>query len=345
MLLTPQLRSSSAPVTALGGVSGGNHAVTTPGRPALPVAATSAPRARPADAAVAVVDAIATEPRHLDRWNEQATHGANRITEGEQVTVGASTFSPLAWGIPGYRFTGGTATMHAGVELLVEQGSPDAGGVLTELTNLIDVAPVLAVAKLAQVKVEARHDDAYDKYYERAYHIPGFQAVAASGPGESTYFGGRIYAEGAFVHELGHVAGDLVSGRAWMHALQADDKVIAGLLASGTLSVSQLGPIEPDPARRARWTARLAPGGITGYGDSALRSGTPVEDICESLRLRTIERYFHGSMATYRDNATGAERAIGFGELYPNRAALLAALGPSVAEAQRARDRDGRTLA
>ena len=274
--------------------------------------------------------------RTIDHWNERASRGANHVAEGELVEVGPSTFRPLAFGIPGYRFTGGTATAHAGVELLVEGGGPvPQADVLAKLTSLIDAAPSRAVGELAQVKVEARQDEGYDHYYERAYRIPGFQAVAASGPGQSTYFGGRIYFDGAFFHELGHVAGDLVDSWAWNKAIKADDANIAALLQRGTLAPTQLGPVVPDPVRRERWTPRLQPGGITGYGESALKAGTNVEDLSESLRLRTSERYFGSVMATFHDNATGADRPISFAELYPNRAHQLETLGPAVADLAR----------
>jgi hypothetical protein len=273
-----------------------------------------------------------TQPRHLDHWDEGGRRGLNHIADGEVVSVGATTMHPLMWGIPGYRFAGGQATAHAGVEILSEDGGAAAADNFAKVSSLMDAAPVKAVAELGQVVIEARQDDAYDKYFERAYHIPGFQAVAASGGGLSTYFGGHVHADGVFFHELGHIAGDLVDEGAWGKAITDDDANLRAILAKGTLTPTQLGPVETDPVRRARWTPTLAPGGVTPYAQDALQSGTRVEDIAEALRLRTLERYDNGLMATFTDKATGAARPIGFAELYPHRAALLGTLGPALAD-------------
>lgn len=251
------------------------------------------------------------------------------------MTVGASTMRPLAFSIPGYEFTGGVATMHAGVEILVENGGTEPNALIATISGLLDTAPARAVAELGQLRVQARQDEGYDHYYERAYRIPGFQAVAASGGGMSIYFGGKIYAEGVLFHELGHVAARLFDSGSWMRALHADDTHLREVLATGTLTPKQLGPIVPDPVRRARWTPRLSPGGVTGYADQALTAaGTPAEDMCEALKIRTMERYFGDAMATFHDAKTGAERDITFAELYPNRAKLLEALGPAVRDVQ-----------
>jgi hypothetical protein len=235
----------------------------------------------------------------------------------ELTRVGARRLPSLLPMIPGYQFTGGVTGAYRGVELLIEDGCAlPVEQVAEQLARLIDASPANAVAQLHHVTVRARQDEGYDRYYSKAYRIPDFHAAAASGYGASTYFGGEVHSPGTFFHELGHQLD--VGGGEWHRAMAADDAVIGRLLATGSLEPNQLGPIEPDPARRERWTPRLAPGAVTGYADKALG-----EEVAESLRLRTIERWFHEAIATYVDRATGARRPVTFDELYPARAALL----------------------
>jgi hypothetical protein len=117
------------------------------------------------------------------------------------------------------------------------------------------------------------------------------------------------------LHELGHNLP--ISSSEWTRASPADDDVVARLGAGATLRYHEFEPV-PDPVRRARWTARLAPGGITPYSD-----GRMGEDVCEALRMLLSERHRGHAFAERTDNATGGVSALAFAVAYPARTKLL----------------------
>lgn len=247
-------------------------------------------------------------------WSPHAGHGGNRIPTDRVVDVSSASLQFAPFG-PAYRFGGGIAQAVRGVEIFVEGGGPyPAADVLEGLRQSLAVVPQVLLDHVDQLRVLARQDDAYDKYYEKAYKIPGFQAVAAGGGGTISFFGGKPYAEGVLFHEIGHNLP--VSGGAWRDAVRADDATIAKLAANGKLTPQEFEPIA-DPVRKARWTARLAPGAVTPYGASST-----AEDISEALHFLMKEQRFGHAFATITA-ADGASRALTFGDAYPARTALL----------------------
>ena len=192
---------------------------------------------------------------------------------------------------------------------------------------LIEAAPPGATSQLRRMTVLAHQSEPFDRRFERDYKIPGFQAVASSETGAVIFYGGKIYSDDTFFHELGHVNGNRFLRSDWASVEARDDQHLQQLLATGSLTANQVGPVEPDATRRERWALRLQPGGLTGYAQTAQLSGTPREDQAEALRLRTSERWFGTPLVTFRDTSTGAERAMSFDELYPNRAAELDRIG------------------
>lgn len=247
-------------------------------------------------------------------WNPDARRGAHRLPSDDSVEVGSARL-PFTPGGPAYAFGSGVAQAIRGVEVFLE-----AGGVLTpeqqlaELTRAFEFVPQSLLDRVRQLRILARQDDAYDRYYERSYGIPGFQAVAAGGGGTISMFGGRPYTDGTLFHELGHNLD--MSAREWRDAVRLDDARIAELALGGTLAPLAFEHV-PDPVRRARWTPRLAPGAVTPYGGSAMG-----EDIAESLHLLMSERRFGHAFASITD-ASGATRALAFGAAYAARTALL----------------------
>lgn len=276
--------------------------------------------------AVASRLAMAPPIRHIDKWNASQARGANKIASGEVVTVGPTQLPGLMLGIPRHAFQGGMATAYRGVEILVEQGSEPFDALTGRLKTVLDAAPQKAVAELRAVTIVNRQDEGYDKYFERQYRIPGFQAVAAGGPGSFRLFGGRLYTDTVVLHELGHVAGGGISSGAWKRAAKQDDAQLQALIQQGQLTPNQLGPIVPDPVRRARWTPRLAPGGVTPYGHDQLVRGNVGEDLAEALNLRSSERLYKSPFATLTPLDGSPARPLTFDEAYPGRAALLALL-------------------
>ncbi|MCW2960489.1 MAG: hypothetical protein JWM90_876 [Thermoleophilia bacterium] len=259
----------------------------------------------------APITVAAAEPL---RWNPSAGRNAHRLPTDHVIEVGDAKlkFSP-GWTDPAYRFTGGIAQAARGAELFVEAGGPFAAdGVLTDLRRALDEVPQPMLDGVNQIRVLARQDEAYDRYFAKAYGIPGFQAAAAGGGGTITFFGGKPYSTGTLFHELAHNLG--VGG--WSGASAADDAVVASLLRTGTLRQLEFEPI-PDPARRARWTPRLAPGAVTPYGQSATG-----EDIAEGMRLIMSESHFGHAFAQHVAS-DGTVRELPFGEIYPNRTAAL----------------------
>ncbi|MCW2923292.1 MAG: hypothetical protein JWM98_696 [Thermoleophilia bacterium] len=244
-------------------------------------------------------------------WSQGAGRGGNHLPANHPAQVGDQSlrFSPR-FSDPAYHFAGGTGQTEHGVELLVETGS--APGVLDGLRAAVAEVPQSILDGVRQVRVLAGHDEGYDRYYEQAYGIPGFHAVAAGGGGAVNFFGGRPYAAGVLFHELGHSLP--VSG--WGAAVRADDATIAALAKGGVLAPVEFEPI-PDPVRRARWTPRLAPGAVTPYGGSATG-----EDIAESLHLLLSETHFGHAFATVTPTG-GTPRPLTFGEAYPARTAVL----------------------
>lgn len=247
-------------------------------------------------------------------WNPGAGRGGNRIPSDRVTEVGAASMRFAPFG-PAYRFGSGIAQAVRGVEVFVERGGPLAAEhVLDGLRASLEHVPRVLLDRVAQLRVLARHDEAYDAYYAKVYGIPGFQAVAAGGGGRISMFGGKPYVEGVLFHELGHNLD--VSHGAWRDAVRSDDGTIARLRASGALEPWQFEPV-PDPVRKARWTPRLAPGPVTPYGGSSTQ-----EDISESLLQLLGEQRFGHAFAVLRA-ADGTTRAVTFGEAYPARTALL----------------------
>jgi hypothetical protein len=248
------------------------------------------------------------------RWNASAGRGGNRVPAEHGVEVAPFERS-LGFGMGRYAFQGGVAQALAGIEVLVERGGPVAPEqVLARIGAQLAALPSALTDRLRQIIVYRGQDTGYDGYWERAYGIPGFQAVAAGGGGQVTFFGGQPYNDGTLFHELGHNLP--VSTGEWRRAVAADDRTIAQLAKGATLAPVEFEPV-PDPVRRERWTARLAPGGITPYAD-----GRWGEDISEALRMLFSERRFGHAFATSTD-AAGGVRELRFGDAYPARTALL----------------------
>jgi hypothetical protein len=248
------------------------------------------------------------------RWNAGAGRGGNHVPSDHAVEVAPFSRS-IGFGAA-YQFSGGVAQALHGIEVLVERGGPVAvEQVLAGISKQLDEMPAIMLEKLRQIIVYKGQDVAYDRYWEKAYGIPGFQAVAAGGGGQVTFFGGRPYTDGVLFHELGHNLG--MGSFEWNRAAKEDDKVVAQLGAGATLRYDEFEPV-PDPVRRARWTARLAPGGITPYSD-----GRPGEDVCEALRMLLSERHRGHAFATRVDNATGGVSALPFSVAYPARTKVL----------------------
>ena len=229
-----------------------------------------------------------TEPRSATssmqaiQWNTGARRGGQNLPTDRSVDVLAFNRSLSSGG--SYRFGGGVAQALHGVEVLVEHGGPlEASVVLARIGAQLAQVPPSAFAQLRQIIVYRGQDVAYDSFWERRYQIPGFQAVAAGGGGQVTFFGGKPYTDGVLFHELGHNIS--VSSGAWRDAVAADDRRLTELSKSATLRAIEFEAI-PDPVRRARWTPRLAPGGITPYAE-----GRTAEDISESLRMLLSERH------------------------------------------------------
>lgn len=249
-------------------------------------------------------------------WNPDARRGANDIPATAPVEVASAElqFSP-GWNDPAYRFGGGVAQALHGVEVFVEDGSARPGvQLLGELRTALDEVPPLLLEHVSQIRVLARSDDGYDRFYEKAYGIPGFHAVAAGGGGAISFFGGRPYTQSTLFHELGHELS--VGSREWRRAVADDDATIAALARSGRLAPDEFEPV-PDPVRRARWTPRLAAGAVTPYGASATG-----EDISESLSQLLSERHF-GHAFAHVELADGSRRELTFAEAYPARTAVL----------------------
>lgn len=254
---------------------------------------------------------LAAEPI---RWNAGAGRGGNHVPADHAVEVAAFDRS-LSFGSK-YRFQGGVAQALSGVEVLVELGGPiPVDQVLARIGAQLAQLPTIVTERLRQIIVYRGQDTAYDRQWEKAYGIPGFQAVAAGGGGQVTFFGGKPYTDGVLFHELGHNLP--VSTSDWRRAVDADDAHIAELAKGAAV----LRPIEfedvPDPVRRARWTPRLAPGGITPYAD-----GRWGEDICEALRMLMSEQH-KGHAFAERVDAVGGVHALWFGDAYPARTTLL----------------------
>jgi hypothetical protein len=246
-------------------------------------------------------------------WDEGARRGAQHLPTDSTVDVQAFRRS-LSWGAA-YEFTGGIAQALHGVEVLVERGgSMDPVEVLARIDRQLAELPEAAIARLRQIIVYRTQDTAYDRAWERAYRIPGFQAVAAGGGGQVTFFGGKPYTDGVLFHEVGHNLP--VNGSAWNDAMRSDDRTIAALVATGTLRPVAFEDV-PDEVRRLRWTPRLAPGGITPYAD-----GRPGEDIAEALRMLMSERHRGHAFAELVD-ALGGVRQLTFSEAYPARTRVL----------------------
>lgn len=216
-----------------------------------------------------------------------------------------------------YHFVGGVADAHRGVRLLFENVNPtqDAAEVRDRVKQQLDEVPQELVKRVNNITVLARQDVAFDSAFEREYGIPGFQAVAAGGGGDITFFGGKPYSVGTFFHELGHNLP--VSHSGWRKVVEQDDAAIAKLREREPLSAEPLETV-PDPVRQARWHPRLQPGGVTPYGDGRIS-----EDIAESLRFLLSERHFKRSFATAGEGASA--RPLWFAEAYPNRTRFLEA--------------------
>jgi hypothetical protein len=259
--------------------------------------------------AVAPIRPVTTDaPIH---WNAGAGKGGNHVPADHTVEVLGFTRS-LGIG-SSYQFSGGVAQAMRGVEVLVEQGGPlPVEQVLEGISRQLALLPETMLERIRQIIVYKGQDVGYDKYWERAYGIPNFQAVAAGGGGTITFFGGKPYTDGVLFHELGHNirVGD------WSAAQRADDRTIAELAKAGTLRYLEFEPV-PDPVRRARWTARLAPGGITPYAD-----GRMGEDISEALRMLLSERHRGHAFAESVD-AAGGVHALPFSVAYPARTRML----------------------
>jgi hypothetical protein len=239
--------------------------------------------------------------------------GVNHIPVGAQLPVIPFGFPSGVGGT--FPFVGGVATALRGVELLVENGSAgDTLKTLAQVEKLVGEVPREILDHTNQIRVVRGQDEKYDRYWEKRYNIPGFKAAAMGGGGSITFFGGKPYTDGALFHEVAHNL--YVNERRWEDAAARDDKVVAQFQAQGALKPVEL-EIVPDPARRERWTPRLAPGGVTPYGD-----GRPAEDIAESMRLILSEKHYGKSFATIT-KPTGETRPLTFGEMYPNRVAVL----------------------
>lgn len=116
------------------------------------------------------------------------------------------------------------------------------------------------------------------------------------------------------MHELAHnLPVDL---NQWATARRADDDVVSQLRDEAMLRPREMEQVA-DPSRRARWSARLAPGGVTPYGETH-----ELEDIAESMRLLLLERSKGVPFAEATDSS-GAVRAVRFSEAYPQRTAVL----------------------
>lgn len=248
------------------------------------------------------------------RWHTGAARGGNHLPTDRAIEVAAFDRS-LGFGMGKYHFAGGVAQALSGVEVLVERGGSVAPAlVLAKIGAQLAELPSIITERIRQVIVYKGQDDGYDRFWEKRYGIPGFQAVAAGGGGQVTFFGGKPYTDGVLFHELGH---NLPVGTGeWQRAVASDDRTIAALAATATLTPVEFEPV-PDPVRRERWTPRLAPGGITPYSN-----GRWGEDICEALRMLVSEQHYGHAFAT-RTDATGGVHQLAFGDAYPARTALL----------------------
>lgn len=222
------------------------------------------------------------------------------------------TLSPN--GGPDYQFTGGFYQGIEGTTLIVEHVNEARNAEnLAQVTQLLSEAPKSVTKRVHEITVLAQQDEPYDQYFESAYKIPDFQAVAAGGNGTITFFGGKPYSVGTMFHEFAHNLP--VSERDWKRATRRDDATIATLAQSTPLSAEPF-EIVPDPVRQARWAPRLSPGGLTPYGDGNLG-----EDIAEAMRLLLSERHFGRSFATA---GTGTDaHPLWFSRAYPERTKLL----------------------
>lgn len=246
-------------------------------------------------------------------WDPGARRGAQHLPTDAAVEVRAFRRSLSAGG--SYAFTGGVAQALQGVEVLVERGGPvDPLEVLARIDRQLAELPAAALERLRQIIVYRTQDTAYDRFWERSYGIPGFQAVAAGGGGQITFFGGKPYTDGVLFHEVGHNLP--VSSGQWSDAMRADDRTIAALAVQSSLRPVAFEEV-PDEVRRLRWTPRLAPGGITPYAH-----GRPGEDISEALRMLMSERH-HGHAFAEIVDARGGVRALPFSVAYPERTRVL----------------------
>jgi hypothetical protein len=246
-------------------------------------------------------------------WNPGARRGAQHLPTDTTIEVRGFRRSLSSGGA--YEFQGGIAQALQGVEVLVERGGPiDPGEVLARIGRQLAQMPSAALEHLRQIIVYRTQDVSYDRFWERRYGIPGFQAVAAGGGGQVTFFGGSPYTDGVLFHEVGHNLP--VSSSAWRDAQRADDRTIAELASRGTLRPVEFEHV-PDEARRLRWTPRLAPGGITPYAH-----GRMGEDISEALRMLMSERHRGHAFAQLVD-AQGGVRELRFSEAYPERTRIL----------------------
>lgn len=248
------------------------------------------------------------------RWNPRARRGGHQLPSDRAIEVAGFERS-LTFGGARYRFRGGVAQALSGVEVLVEHGGPvPVEQVLARIGAQLAQLPRVVTDRLRQIIVYRGQDAAYDRHWEQAYGIPGFQAVAAGGGGQVTFFGGKPYTDGVLFHELGHNLA--VSSSDWRRAMSADDAHIARLATSATLRPVEFEHV-PDAERRLRWTPRLSPGGITPYADGRIG-----EDISEALRMLMSEQH-RGHPFAEQVDAAGGVRALAFGDAYPARTALL----------------------
>lgn len=250
------------------------------------------------------------------KWNDRAPRGGHRLPADRPVEVAAFGRKLVpGWPSDRYRFTGGVAQALRGIEVLVERDGPEAPeAVLARIGAQLDQVPAALTGNLRQIIVYNRQDEFYDRFWERQHGIPGFQAVAAGGEGQVTFFGGRPYTDGVLFHEVAHSLP--VSTRAWSEAGAKDNVTLNGLAKSGTLRPRPFEDV-PDAARRERWTPRLAPGSVTAYGATAA-----FEDVAEAMRLLLSERHYGHAFGEVVA-ADGTVRDLPFSAVYPARTRVL----------------------
>lgn len=265
--------------------------------------------------------------RVLDRW--RTGRSANHIAEGELVTVtpfsrGVQPTRGHGVGAPeiggGYRFGGGIATAHRGVEVLVEHGGEHPSNVLMDtIRGYIDTLGAGEVKLLTQVEVLAQPCP-QDAYWRDRYGIPGYFVRALTGGGVTQLWRGSVRTMRVFHHEQAHLldfSGSIPRG-AWGKAVEEDDRGLKALTVDGW----KLSDLPIDRFDFERDHLRLVPGGITGYAEFArTNASTLVEDIAESVAWRKLGRRV-GPIAR-ATNADGRVRDMAFEELFPARARLV----------------------